>query len=191
MNELYPVFLRTDRLRVLIVGGGEVGLEKVSFLLKSSPQSLVTILSRKFIPKIREMKNTYSQLVLCQKEYEKNDLMGYQLIIAATDSKETNIQIYKDAKEKNCLVNVADTPNYCDFYMGSIVTKGDLKIGISTNGKSPTVAKRIRQFMEAALPDELDVLIQNLNQYKRKFDGDFSKKVRELNKITEQLIDES
>ena len=190
MNELYPIFLRTNRLRILIVGGGEVGLEKVSFLLKSSPQSLVAILSRKFIPKIREMKNTYSQLVLRQKEYEKNDLMGYQLIIAATDSKETNVQIYQDAKENNCLINVADTPDYCDFYMGSIVTKGDLKIGISTNGKSPTVAKRIRQFMEAALPDELNGLIQNLNLYKRKFDGDFSKKVRELNKITEQLIDE-
>ena len=188
MNELYPVFLRTDRLRILIVGGGEVGLEKAHFLLKSSPQSLVTILSLEFVSQIHKMKTAYPQLTLCQKAYEKNDLAGYQLVIVATDSRQTNIDIYRDAKQNNSLVNVADTPDYCDFYMGSIVTKGDLKIGISTNGKSPTVAKRIRQFMELALPDDLDVLIKNLNRYKRKFDGDFSKKVKELNKITQELI---
>ena len=65
------------------------------------------------------------------------------------------------------MVNVADTPDLCDFYMGGIVTKGNLKIAISTNGKSPTVAKRLRQWLEAVLPDEIDDLLETLRRYRK------------------------
>ena len=99
-----------------------------------------------------------------------------------------NLQVYNDCKEKHLLVNVADTPDLCDFYLGGIVTKGDIKIAISTNGKSPTMAKRLRQFFEEVIPEEADDLVQNLNKFRRGIKGDFASKVSKMNKLTKGLL---
>ncbi|MBT3443463.1 MAG: hypothetical protein HN443_00295 [Flavobacteriaceae bacterium] len=72
--------------------------------------------------------------------------------------------------------------------MGGIVTKGNLKIGISTNGKSPTLAKRLRQWLEAILPEEIDPLLETLRKYRKTLKNDFEFKVKEMNKVTESLI---
>ena len=77
----------------------------------------------------------------------------------------------------------------CDFYLGGIVTKGNVKIAISTNGKSPTMAKRLRQFFEKVLPENLDDVVLNLNVVRDKITGDFAKKVTDLNRITKGLIE--
>ncbi|MGZ4117908.1 MAG: TSUP family transporter, partial [Bacteroidia bacterium] len=87
------------------------------------------------------------------------------------------------------LINVADTPDLCDFYLGSIVQKGDLKIAISTNGKSPTLAKRLKEVFNEALPDDTQESIENLNKFRDLLKGDFTNKVKELNKATAILID--
>lgn len=84
---------------------------------------------------------------------------------------------------------MADTHELCDFYMGGIVTKGNLKIGISTNGKSTTLAKRIRQFLETLLPDEIDELLDTLRKYRESLAGDFESKVIEMNKRTKLLLE--
>jgi siroheme synthase-like protein len=85
---------------------------------------------------------------------------------------------------------VADTPDLCDFYLGSIVKKGDLKIAISTNGKSPTLSKRMRQYLEEAIPDDIQELLDNLRLLRDQLKGDFEYKVKELNKVTERWKDE-
>jgi len=85
-------------------------------------------------------------------------------------------------------VNVADTPDLCDFYLGGIVTKGNLKIAISTNGKSPTAAKRLRQLLEEVLPEEIDDLLDNLNAYRDTLKGDSEYKVKAMNEITEGFV---
>ena len=82
---------------------------------------------------------------------------------------------------------MADTPDLCDFYLGSIVRKGDLKIAISTNGRSPTLAKRLRETLQEALPDELDDVLQNLHTIRSGLKGDFSRKVRVMNRVTRTL----
>jgi precorrin-2 dehydrogenase/sirohydrochlorin ferrochelatase len=81
-------------------------------------------------------------------------------------------------------VNVADTPDLCDFYLSSVVRKGDLKIAISTNGKSPTFAKRFREILEDILPESLQETLDNLKDLRDKLKGDFSSKVDMLNEIT-------
>ena len=86
---------------------------------------------------------------------------------------------------------MADTPDLCDFYLGGIVTKGNLKVAISTNGKSPTAAKRLRQLLEDVLPEELDDLLDNLNAYRETLKGDFEYKVKAMNEITEGLVKKS
>jgi precorrin-2 dehydrogenase/sirohydrochlorin ferrochelatase len=127
------------------------------------------------------------QVVLIAEAYHSRFLENQHLVIAATDDVVINRQIYTDAKAQNTLVNVADTPDYCDFYLGGIVTKGHVKIAISTNGKSPTTAKRLRQYFEEVLPDNINEMVQNLNRYRNAIKGDFAEKVNRLNALTEEL----
>jgi len=186
-NNLYPIFLKTATLEVLIVGGGFVAEEKLRFLLKSSPDAEVTMVA----PFFREETIAMAQkgkVNMVTDSYNDTYLQGKHLVIATTDVPEVNIQVYKDCRSQNILVNVADNPPYCDFYMGGIVTKGNVKVAISTNGKSPTTAKRLRQFFEEVIPEDINQLVQNLNSYRKTIKGNFEHKVETLNKLTESLV---
>jgi len=185
-NNLYPIFLKVHVLNVLIIGGGKVGLEKLGFLLKSSPNAIVQVVALRFKAELKELAAKH-QVVLVEEAYNSRFLNDQHLVIAATDDVVINRQIYTDAKAQNTLVNVADTPAYCDFYLGGIVTKGHVKIAISTNGKSPTTAKRLRQYFEEALPDNINEMVQNLNRYRNAIKGDFAEKVNRLNALTAEL----
>ncbi|MBT0812209.1 bifunctional precorrin-2 dehydrogenase/sirohydrochlorin ferrochelatase [Litoribacter ruber] len=188
MNELYPIFLKVNQLNVLLVGAGKVGLEKLTFLLKSSPNAHVTVVAKEISEEVRQLAKGKSHVTLIVDAYQTKYLGGKHIVIAATDVTETNHEIYHDAKERYLLVNVADTPAYCDFYLGGIVTKGNVKIAISTNGKSPTTAKRLRQLLEEVIPEDIDDLVNNLNEYRKTLKGDFEEKVELMNKITETLV---
>ncbi len=187
-NNLYPIFLKTSQLETLIVGGGYVALEKLSFLLKSSPNSKVTMVSPFFREETIVLANKFDVKMIVD-DYKKLYLLNKHIVVATTDKVDVNIKIYKDCKERNILVNVADNPPYCDFYMGGIVTKGNVKIAISTNGKSPTTAKRLRQFFEDVIPENIDDLVKNLNVYRRTIKGNFEQKVEKLNDFTKGLVE--
>lgn len=191
MNELYPVFLKVSNLNMLLVGAGFVGMEKLTFLLKSSPHAKVTIVAKEISEPVRELAATSAHINLIQDRYDPKYLVGKDIVIAATNFKDINELVFRDCKARNLLVNVADTPDFCDFYLGGIVTKGNVKIAISTNGKSPTTAKRLRQLLEEILPDDIDELVKNINTYRDTLKGDFEYKVEALNKLTEGLIEKS
>ena len=125
-----------------------------------------------------------------QRSFEEPDLENKDLVILATDDAALHKKIKALATEKGILVNVADTPELCDFYLGSVVQKGNLKIAISTNGKSPTAAKRIKEVLNNALPGELDNVIENLHAIRNKLNGNFEYKVKKLNAITKVLVEE-
>lgn len=188
MNTLYPIFLKTENFHIIIVGGGIVGTEKLSFILKNSPNATITVVAKEISEEIRSMVKGQQSIVLIEKVFEPSDLENKQLVIAATADKLLNQEIYHAAKAKNILINVADTPELCDFYLGSIVTKGDLKIAISTNGKSPTLSKRIREFFEDILPDNINDLILHLHQYRNTLKGSFEEKVQKLNDLTSSFL---
>ncbi len=186
-NQLYPVFLKVTALNTLIVGGGNVALEKLSFLLKSSPNARVTMIS----PFYREetiAKANEGNVRMIVGKYDASLLEGKHIVIATTDIPAVNVKVYNDCKERSILVNLADNPPYCDFYMGGIVTKGNIKIGISTNGKSPTMAKRLRQFFESVLPENIDDLAEYLNKYRDTIKGNFEEKVEKMNEFTKGLV---
>lgn len=188
MNHLYPIFLKVHELNVLLIGGGNVGTEKLSFLLKSSPEAQVTVVAKEFNADFMELAMGKDSVTLIEDAYHEKYLGGKHIVIAATDDKKVNLQIRNEAKERFILVNVADTPELCDFYLGGIVTKGNLKIAISTNGKSPTTAKRLRQLLEEVLPEEIDDLLENLHAYRETLKGDFEYKVKAMNELTEGLV---
>ncbi|WP_373495576.1 bifunctional precorrin-2 dehydrogenase/sirohydrochlorin ferrochelatase [Aquiflexum sp.] len=191
MNSLYPIFLKVHQLNTLLVGGGFVGTEKLSFLLKSSPEAQVTAVSKEFNEEFLKLANDAPNVTLIEDAYHEKYLGAKHIVIAATDDKAVNRQIHDEAKERFLLVNVADTPELCDFYLGGIVTKGNVKIAISTNGKSPTTAKRLRQLLEEVIPEDINELVENINKYRETLKGDFEYKVEALNKLTEGLVEKS
>jgi len=186
-NNLYPIFLKAKALHTLIIGGGNVAEEKLHFLLKSSPDAKVTIVSPMFREGTLALAKSFD-VELIHDTYNDFYLKGKHLVIATTDVPDVNVAVYNDCKVRHILVNVADNPPYCDFYMGGIVTKGHVKIAISTNGQSPTTAKRLRQFFEDVIPENVDDLVQNLNEFRKTIKGDFEQKVQTLNEFTKGLI---
>lgn len=186
-NTLFPVFLKVERLKTLIVGGGPVGLEKLNALLSNAPDAEITLVGKTILPEIKAMATQTNRLELQEKAFTSCDLYGKDIAIIATDNAVENKRIHDIAKSLRVLVNVADTPLLCDFYLGSIVQKGSVKIAISTNGKSPTVAKRLREVLTDMLPDEMESLLANLGEIRKRLKGDFSQKVRQLNEITSTL----
>ena len=186
-NNLFPVFLKLSSMRVLIVGGGNVAAEKLHFLMKSSPNANVTVVTKVASEKVLKIIKSKNNIRLIIDDYKKSHLIGIDIVIAATEVESTNLLIWNNSKSEKIIVNVADTPELCDFYMGSIVTKGDLKLAISTNGTSPTFAKRFRQVLEAILPETLPETLKNLHSIRKTLKGDFAEKVDSLNKLTEVL----
>lgn len=192
-NVMFPVFLKLHNLKLLIVGGGNVGLEKLEAVLKNSPMAKVTLVAGEIRrEEILELEKHHPNLIVLKRNFKEEDLNGVDLAICATDDYDLHVKIKKLASEKHLLTNVADTPDLCDFYLCSIVKRGDLKLGISTNGKSPTLAKRMRQYLTATLPDtdEIQELLDNLKLIRDQLGGDFDNKVKRLNEITRAMIEE-
>jgi uncharacterized protein len=186
-NKLFPVFLKLENFRVLIVGGGKVGLEKVTAVLINSPATQLTVVASEISSELTEFLKVYPHVTILQREFVNSDLDAVDFLIVAINDKQKSIAIKEEAKRRHILANVADTPEYCDFYLGSIVRKGDLKIAVSTNGKSPTIAKRVREVFEESFPDEMQEVLENLYKIRTQLTGDFSNKVSELNKLTSSL----
>ncbi|MDN3584796.1 TSUP family transporter [Mucilaginibacter flavus] len=188
-NQLFPVFLKLNNLHTVLVGGGNVGLEKLTAILNNSNHAKVTIISKTFLPEIHELAAKYEGLNIIQKSFTDYDLNTAEVVIAATNDSELNKYVRQSAHDRKLLINVADKPELCDFYLGSIVKKGDLKLAISTNGKSPTVAKRLKEVLNESLPEELDTTLQQMSELRETLSGDFADKVKRLNSVTKVLVE--
>lgn len=186
-NTLFPVFLKTDKAKFLIVGGGNVGLEKAETLIRQNPNVDLTIVALEIYPKLKNFLEQHPQIKTEIRGFEESDLNNIDFVITATNDRSVNAEIKYLANLRNILVNAADQPELCDFYLGSIVKKGNLKIAISTNGKSPVLARRMREYLEEALPENLNESISALNEYRNTLKGDFNDKLNKLNKVTQNL----
>jgi len=189
-NNLFPIFLKLEQLSVLIVGGGYVGHEKLTAVLQNSPKASVTLIATTISEEIKKLAEKYANVMLIERPYETTDVDNHAIIIAGLNDSEVSKQVSVDAKRKGKLVNVADQPALCDFYLSSVVQKGNLKIAISTNGKSPTIAKRLKEVLNDTLPAGLDSLLDNMQHIRNKISGDFSEKVRQLNEITKKMVED-
>ncbi|MFL5773701.1 MAG: bifunctional precorrin-2 dehydrogenase/sirohydrochlorin ferrochelatase [Flavisolibacter sp.] len=187
-NNLFPVFLKLENMAVLIVGAGLVGLEKLNAILNQSPGTQVRIVGKEVREEIHVLAASYKNVVVEERLFLPMDLYHADVVIIAVNDQNESKRIYGLAKSRKKLVNVADKPELCDFYMSSIIKKGNLKIAISTNGKSPTIAKRLKEVFNDLLPDELDHILDKMSIIRSRLSGDFSRKVEQLNHITENLI---
>lgn len=186
-NELFPIFLKTNELEVLLIGGGKVALEKLQALLTNSPRTIVHVVSKDFNDEFLAFAELHENVSLESGIVGPRDFLNKQLVISAINDVEAAAELKTMANEAGILFNAADKPDLCDFYLGSVVRKGNLKIGISTNGKSPTIAKRLKEVLDENLPDEINDSLDHLNRLRNHLSGDFNKKVKQLNKTTEVL----
>jgi siroheme synthase-like protein len=189
-NNLFPVFLKLENLQVLLVGAGNVGLEKLQAIVNNSPKTKITVVAKEVSESFAVLASQYSTIEIIRTAYAASFLDDCDIVISGVNDLKLSAQIRNDAKQKGKLINAADKPELCDFYLGSIVTKGNLKLAISTNGKSPTVAKRLKEIFNELLPEELDEVLNNIQQIREKLKGDFQNKVHRLNEITKVLVEE-
>ena len=188
-NNLFPVFLKLEDMRLVIVGGGNVALEKLNAVLSNSPLTSVTLIAPEIHPGIVELAQHCTNVLLLQREVEPGDFDEADLALIAVNDFVLAEELVVEAHKRNLLVNVADTPAFCDFYLSSVVKKGDLKIAISTNGKSPTFAKRMKEVLNESIPEGSQQTIEQLNALRSHLQGDFREKVEALNRVTSVLVE--
>jgi uroporphyrin-III C-methyltransferase len=161
---MLPIFLKLDGRRCLLVGAGNVALEKIGTLLRTGLQLRVVAPDAR--PEIVDLARE-GELEWIQRAFELSDLDGNTLVIAATDVPEVNAAVYHGSVERGILANsVDDIPN-CDFFFGSIVSRGSLQIAISTGGESPAVAQRLRREIDEQLPQDLGLWLDDLGELRR------------------------
>src|SRR6218665_615152 len=191
VNELFPIFLKTNEMEVLLIGGGNVALEKLQALLTNSPRSNVKVVAKEFNPAFLAFAELHENVELEERAVGARDFVSKQLAISAINNVESSVELMSIARENGVLFNAADKPELCDFYLGSVVRKGNLKIGISTNGKSPTLAKRLKEVLDENIPSEFDESLLGLNKLRNHLSGDFTSKVKKLNKATAILTEKA
>ena len=150
----YPVFLDIDGKKCVVIGGGEVALRKVNTLLENGAK--VEVISPGLCPELAANR----QISVVKRAYEPGDIAGAFLAIVATDSRETNHQVAMEARSEKVLVNVVDDAEYCDFILPSLVQRGDITFAISTAGKSPALARKLRTRLEKEFGEEYAVLVR-------------------------------
>jgi siroheme synthase-like protein len=156
----YMACLRVAGRRCLVVGGGDVGLEKVEGLLTCDAR--VTLVAPAAHPALVELAGEGS-IKWLEREYQPDDLEGSFLVIAATNDSEVNIGVYADAEARAMLVNVVDVPPLCNFILPAIVRSGPLAIAISTAGASPALAKRMKREISEQFGEDYARLAVMLN----------------------------
>lgn len=177
-----------NQIQTLLVGAGPVGLEKLEAIFRSSPLAKVKIVAESVSPEVIVFIADKKTVQLEQRGFEESDLEGKDLVVVASNNPQLNNHIRLLTINKNILLNIADTPDLCDFYLGSIVQKGNLKIGISTNGKSPTMAKRLKEFFNELLPEEIDDTLELMHEYRNQLRGNLEDKIKKLNAHTQNIV---
>ncbi len=184
----YPVFLKIGGRRCVVVGGGQVALRKVTTLLEH--RASVDVISPELCPGLIELAED-GQIRVFRRRYKAGDLQEAFIVITATDNSDINRQIAKEAKSKGVLVNVVDDAENSDFIVPSYVRRGDITIAVSTAGRSPALARKIRTRLEKDFGDEyasLAVLIDEARaEVKRQgieVDGDAWQKALDLDLLS-------
>jgi precorrin-2 dehydrogenase / sirohydrochlorin ferrochelatase len=147
----YPLFLDISERDCLVVGGGKVGARKAKALLAAGARVVVV---SPVMDAALEALLPNERLFLKKRAYRSSDMAGVFLVIGATDLAELNRRIKRDAQAAKALCNVADQPQLCDFILPAVVNQGDLAVAITTAGKSPALAKRLRRQLQAQFGSE-------------------------------------
>ena len=161
----YPTCLNISERKCVVVGGGDVAERKVTRLLEAGAD--VEVVGKFLTHKLETMKSE-GKIKHIAADYREDFINGAFLVIGATDRDDVNERIYLDARAKGIIVNIVDSPDRCDFTLPSVVQQGDLQIAISTGGKSPALAKKLREEMQESYGSEYETLLNIMGRVREK-----------------------
>ena len=164
MTSLFPMFLKLEGRRCLVVGAGTVGEPKIAGLLETGARVHVVALDAS--PAVREWARA-GKLELELRAYSAADLEGAFLVVVATNSRGLNQRVYDEAQRRGVLCNVVDVPDLCDFFYPAVVRRGDLQIAVSTSGQSPSLAQKIRQQLEKQFGPGYEAWVAELGETRK------------------------
>lgn len=164
MSSLFPMFLKLDGRRCLVVGAGRIADGKAEGLLRAGAD--VTVIAPEANDSVRALAAA-GRVAWHEREVQAGDTAGFFLVVAGTNVAAVNRAVVDEARAANILVNAVDDPPYCDFYYGSIVERGDLQIAISTAGESPALAQRLRKEIDAQLPPDTGEWLAEVGKLRR------------------------
>jgi precorrin-2 dehydrogenase/sirohydrochlorin ferrochelatase len=164
---LFPMFVKLEGRSCLVVGAGTIAEGKIRSLLESG--AIVCVISPRATPRVHEWAATCA-IKWLRRRFERDDLDGKFLVIAATSSAKVNARVFEEARRRKVLCNSVDDPPHCDFFYAAVVRRGDLQIAISTNGKSPALAQRLRK------------------RFERQFGPEYADKINELGAARARLF---
>lgn len=157
MMKYYPTCLNIQDKRCVVIGGGEVGERKVERLIEGG--AAVVVVDRLLTPLLNRMKRG-GKIIHIEDDYRETYLDGAFLVIGATDRGDVNERIAGDARRKGILINIVDDPGKCDFTLPALLQRGDLVIAVSTEGKSPALARKVRDELESHVGPEYEALVE-------------------------------
>jgi precorrin-2 dehydrogenase/sirohydrochlorin ferrochelatase len=162
---LFPMFVKLGGRRCLIVGAGRIGEPKIKSLLDAG--AVVRVVSPRATPRVRKWARA-GRISWAAREFRPADLAGAFLVVAATSSPELNDRIFREARRRGVLCNAVDDPARCDFYYPAVVRRGDFQIAISTGGKSPALAQRLRKQLQRQFGQEYGAWVEQLGEKRKK-----------------------
>lgn len=162
---LFPMFLKLQNRPCLVVGAGAIGEGKAQSLLEAG--ALVCVVSPRATQRLQELAAT-GAINWLRRKFTPADLDGKSLVIAATSSPSVNELVFRESRRRHVLCNAVDDPPHCDFFYGAVVRRGDLQIAISTNGKSPAFAQRLRELLEQQFGPEFAEKVDDLGAAREK-----------------------
>jgi len=160
----FPAYLSLKNKKVLLVGGGVIALEKLEKLVDFTEN--ITVIAKEISLDFFNFSKK-NNIIIKEKLYTKGDIIGYDIVVVATDTVELHKAIYEESRATRVLVNSVDDTAYCDFIFPSYVKKGDLTISVSTGGASPAMAKRLRIYLEKLIPLAIEPFLQEMKELRK------------------------
>jgi precorrin-2 dehydrogenase/sirohydrochlorin ferrochelatase len=156
----FPLFLKIENIRVLLVGGGKVATEKLEKILDFTND--IKIIAPFISNEAQEYIKTH-QLLFEMRKYQIGDIKEFDIIVVAVNDLELQKEIFEECKLYNKLCNSVDSVDYCNFIFPAYIKKGGLTVAISTSGKSPAVAKHIKGYLSNKMPDDIGEFLEYMN----------------------------
>ena len=164
-THLFPLFLKLRNRPCLVVGAGRIGESKIASLLAAGAK--VRVVAPRATPKVEAWARS-QKIRWVRREFRHEDLRGILLVVAATSSRGLHKKIFRLARKQGALCNVVDDPPLCDFYYPAVVRRGALQIAISTSGRSPALAQRMRKQLERQFGPEFENWLEHLGKLREK-----------------------
>src|SRR5690242_527652 len=187
MAELFPIFLKLNGRKALVIGGGKMAAVRVKQLISAGAR--ITVVSPKAGIEIERLAKAKS-VVIVRRGFRRTDLTRrYFIVIAATNDPKTQQAVFEAAERLGILCNVVDRPESCNFYMPAIVSRGDLKIAISTSGRSPALAGKLRQYLEEAVPENAAEMTEIVGRSRSKLRMELPSDLATQKKLVDDFVE--